>query len=165
MTAEDLLARKLELTLGFFARHRQRLLEDEELSALLKAHEHAFLKAQKAMEETGAASFCARCGREGRSCCGADMELHCDDALLLANLLVGVKFPSRRLYPKGCFFLGEEGCILRLRPLICRNFVCPELSAALGLEKTTLLQEALEEEARALFLVTERLKSFMAKGL
>ena len=164
MTAEDLLARKLEFVSGFFSRHHQRLLENEELSALLKAHEAAFLKAQQAMEETGAASFCARCGREGRSCCGADMELHCDDALLLANLLVGVRFPSRRLYPRGCFFLGEEGCLLRLRPLICRNFICPELSAALGIEKTAFLQEALEEEARALFLVTERLKSLMAKG-
>ncbi len=165
MTAEDVLTRKLSLVQRIYQKNRVLLSKDRELKRLLEAHAQAFEAGQKLMDETGAALFCARCGEAGRSCCGADMELHCDDALLVANLLVGVTFPSRRFDPKGCFFLGPKGCVLRLRPLIFRNFICPELSEFLGLERTALLQQALENEARLLFIVTDRLKAFFQKAL
>ncbi|HHI98204.1 MAG TPA: hypothetical protein ENJ96_10225 [Thermodesulfatator atlanticus] len=165
VTAEEILARKLSLARRFFEKYRQNLLKEPKITELLTAHGKAFARAQEVTIETGAASFCARCGREGRSCCGADMELHCDDALLVANLLAGVDFPRKRLWPKACFFLGPAGCVLKIRPLICRNFICPELATALGPEKVSSLQEALEEEARLLFWLTEEIKRWLIKGL
>jgi len=164
VTSEEILAQKLALTRKLWQKHRERLQQDDRLRELLSLHQRAFQHAQEVMRQTGAEAFCARCGREGTSCCGEDMELHCDDMLLLANLLCGVSLPSKRTFPKGCFFLGEEGCLLRIRPLICRNFICPELAEFLGPEETRRLQESLEEEALALFLLGERIRSLTLKG-
>ncbi len=158
MTSRELLHQKLTLTQKLWRKHASSLQRDATLRELLSRHQEAFRYVQETMRQIGAESFCARCGREGASCCGEDMELHSDEALLLANLLCGVSLPTKRTFPKGCFFLGDEGCLLRIRPLICRNFICPELSAYLGLEKVKLLQESLEEEARALFLLEERIR-------
>ena len=163
MTSRDLLTQKLDLLRRLWKAHRKTLTEDQELKHLLISHQRAFEKAQKVMKETGGEAFCARCGREKRSCCGEDMEFHCDDRLLLANLLCGVELPSQRIFENGCYFLGKEGCLLRIRPLICRNFICPELAAFLGTKKIALIQHSLEEEARALFFLEERISCLLAK--
>jgi len=164
VTVEEIISQKLALVRKIWQKHQKRLQQDPKVQELLFQHQKAFQHAQAVMRLTGAEAFCARCGRDGISCCGADMELHCDDALLVANLLCEVELPSQRAFPKGCFFLGEEGCILKVRPLICRNFICPELAAFLGPEKTRILQESLEGEARALFLLGEKIRSLVLKS-
>ncbi|NPB08769.1 MAG: hypothetical protein GXO17_00305 [Thermodesulfobacteria bacterium] len=159
MRARDLLARKLERVRALFDLHRARLQQDEDLKDLLSRYLRAFADTEAVAREVGLSDFCARCGREGwGTCCGEDMEFHCEDVLLLANLLLGVEFPTRRHQPKGCYFLGEEGCLLKVRPLICRNFICPELADHLGPENIRKVQQALGPEAETLFLLCLRLK-------
>ncbi|WP_157608084.1 hypothetical protein [Thermodesulfatator atlanticus] len=146
-----------------FETHRVALLEDQELNELLCLYEKAFERVQEEMKKTGAFEFCAECGRAGLSCCGNGMELDCDDILLVLNLLAGVRLPQKRKFPLGCFFLSETGCILKLRPLICRNFLCQDLKNAIGLANTIQIQQSLDEEAVILFKLTQRVKALLSK--
>jgi hypothetical protein len=159
MTSSELLDQKLRRILEIWDVYHLRLKRDKLLAHLLRDYLDAFAAAEKVHQETGLSSYCARCGREGRSsCCGEDMEFRCEDVLLLANLLAGVSFPDKRYSPKGCYFLGQEGCLLLVRPLICRNFICPELATHLGKTKLKQIQQALGPEAEALFRLCERLR-------
>ncbi len=159
MRAKDLLVQKISRVETIFHKYRLRLVRDETLSRFLSCYLEAVAASEAVAQETGLAAFCARCGREGLgTCCGEDMEFHCEDVLLLANLVLGVEIPSNRYRPEGCYFLGEEGCLLRVRPLICRNFLCPELVSFLGEEKVKAIQETLGPEAEALFRLCEYLR-------
>ncbi len=159
MRAEELLQRKLSRVKALYQRYGSFLSRDETLAHLLTRYLEAFEATEEVSRKMGLTSFCARCGQEGwGTCCGEDMEFHCEDVLLLANLLLGVSFPEKRFKARGCFFVGEKGCLLKVRPLICRNFICPELADFLGPQKVKAVQEALGPEAEALFLLCVHLR-------
>ncbi len=161
MKSSDVLAKLLANVAHKWQEYGSILKNDPEIKSLLDKHQKAFGHVQKVMQETGAALFCRDCGISSISCCGEGMELECEEALLLANLLLGVNIPNSRYFSTGCFFLDENGCVLKVRPLICRNFICPELKENLGLLKTRKLQEALDNEAFYLFLLLERIKEII----
>lgn len=159
MDSAALLAQKLEHVRKLWLACQAQLKEDVTFQALLQEYLRAFRRTEEIAQEVGLAEYCARCGQRGKgSCCGEDMEFHCEDVLLLANLACGVSLPPERHLPYGCFFLGPQGCLLQVRPLICRNFVCPDAARFLGLEKLRLLQEGMGPEAEALFRLCEYVK-------
>ena len=156
MDARELLEQKLKRVFYAWQQCQKILTQDETFKELLARYLEAFQHTEQVAQEVGLSAYCARCGERGQgSCCGEDMEFHCEDVLLLLNLACQVSLPKERYYPYGCFFLGAQGCILRVRPLICRNFICPEASFSLGVEKVSLIQQALGPEAEALFTLCE----------
>ncbi len=159
MTTQKFLEEKLKRVRNFYNLYHKKLSEDRIFNSLLIKFLKDFEATQKAFVEVGIDRICAKCGQTTKVCCGLGMELYCEDALLLINLYLGVPFPERRLKDHWCFFLTENGCLLRVRPLLCRNFFCDEIQELLPQEKLIYLQEALGPEAQTLFHLIERVKS------
>lgn len=116
----------------------------------------------QAIDASGMLTHCRRCEQErGGSCCGKGLEERYDAPLLLVNLLLGVTLPSVRGDQRSCLFLGPLGCSLLAREVICVNYVCTELSAAINpLALSTLrVKEGLELEA--LFKLRIRLDALL----
>jgi Fe-S-cluster containining protein len=81
--------------------------------------------------------------------------------LLFMNLLLNTDLPGQRLYPNRCFFLGHSGCILKIRPVICVNYLCLDLRELLPLEKLISLQHAQGNEIIKSFELEEALKALI----
>jgi hypothetical protein len=111
---------------------------------------------------SGVARACRLCDREeGGSCCGAGIEDHYTPELLLINLVLGVVLPESGTSAKSCHFLGERGCILSARDIICVNYLCARLRKTVPLEKLFRLQEANGSEMELLFLLHNRIRNFI----
>ena len=156
MTTQKFLQEKIARVREFFERYRERLAQDQEFNHLLAEYEKNFQATQAAFAQAGIDKICAQCGQTTKVCCGLGMELYCEDALLVVNLYLGVQFPEKRLKDHWCFFLTEKGCLLRVRPLLCRNYFCEDLQEALPHQELVRLQEALGPEAETLFALLER---------
>jgi len=48
------------------------------------------------------------------------------------NLMLGAGLPERRSRADSSYFLGQEGCGLKVRQMLCIDYLCPELEEALG---------------------------------
>ncbi len=121
-------------------------------------------RSQQISREFGIDSVCMKCDtEEGGSCCGKGIENYYDVAILLANLLLGVKLPGNRFDPSGCYFLGERGCVLGLRHTICVNYLCERLYKHLGQAKVIKLQSVYGEEIHLTFLLHEKILKFLEK--
>jgi hypothetical protein len=143
----------------------ERLEADPEVAALLKRLEGALLASQEAMERAGITALCRICEEEdGGSCCGAGIENRYDAVLLLINRLLGVALPdSRRVGKTSCFFLGDEGCLLDARQVICVNYICDIIQMKIEPAELNALRE---EEGRALdatFLLHKRISALIRK--
>ncbi|RLC24538.1 MAG: hypothetical protein DRH56_06545 [Deltaproteobacteria bacterium] len=146
-------------------RFGERLLRDGGLADSLRELETLAAASRRTMAAAGIVSLCAACElEEGGSCCGAGMENHYDGWLLLINLLMGVRFPGKRADPGSCFFLGKTGCVLKVRHVICVNYLCRKISDRIDPEKLAELREKEGEELTALFRFHERLKQCMGRG-
>lgn len=125
----------------------------QRLMARLKANLAASFQA---MIETGIVQACTRCDEEdGGSCCGAGIENRYNETLLLLNLLLGVDLPSERLQEGSCFFLGEEGCGLKVREVLCVNYLCQAIQKSMEPSHRDLIQEAVGAELETVFLLQE----------
>jgi hypothetical protein len=82
--------------------------------------------------------------------------------LLLLNLLLGVDLNQARSREDSCFFLGPRGCRLRVRSLLCIEYLCPELEEALGHEGVIRMQVATGGELEYSFLLCEAVKKRIA---
>ncbi|MEJ2586392.1 MAG: hypothetical protein P8165_02180 [Deltaproteobacteria bacterium] len=143
-------------------RFGERLLEDRRVSAQLNALRAASKACAAEMTRSGVRDMCRTCeADEGGSCCGAGLEDRYDGWLLLINCLLGVDLPSRRRFEKSCFFLGENGCRLLARHVICINYVCKKITDALPPSSMHPLREKEGEEIHALFLLNETIKRLL----
>ena len=114
------------------------------------------------MAASGIADECRQCEHdEGGSCCGAGLENKYSGTLLLINLLLGAKLPSKRTGPSNCHFLGDEGCRLLARHVICVNYICRKISDRIDPERIAILREAEGRELDILFLLNERVKKLL----
>jgi hypothetical protein len=111
---------------------------------------------------SGVARACELCDREeGGSCCGAGIEDRYTPELLLINLLLGVNLPESRHSSSSCHFLGECGCILAARDILCVNYLCARLQKTIRLEELFQLQEVNGSEMELLFLLYDRIRNFI----
>ncbi len=140
---------------------RPKLLEDPFLMEKLPLLEKAISKTRKAFEENGSFEFCAQCAAEGDKCCGIGLEWKVTPSEFFLNLLLCERKGKKLLYnlerPGDCLFLGENGCLLPMPPIFCRNFFCEKLSAFLGEERLKAIQNAMEDEANLSFVMCDYL--------
>lgn len=136
--------------------------EDEEIASLLRRLKAAISLSRDELIRSGVSALCRDCEEhEGGSCCGAGLENHYSSTLLLVNLLLGADIPSCGLGTSSCLFLGEEGCRLLARHVICINFICTKITDHVDPSKISTLREKEGEEVRLLFLLHERIKSVL----
>ncbi len=138
---------------------REKFKKDTYIKEKLKILSSAIEKTRSAFIETGSFEFCARCAQSGEKCCQSGLEWKLKREEFFINLLLaeekGVVLSFNLDRPEDCLFLGENGCILILTPLFCRNFFCDKLSSFLGYEKLIKIQQAMEDEARESFELSD----------
>ncbi len=134
------------------------LLRDREIRELLERLDKAIEKTWDCMRRLGVTDECRKCAEEIGSCCKRWVEDEHDEYILLINLLLGVKLPKERYKEDGCFFVGERGCRLRAREVICVNFLCDRVKEKIGLDGEIELQRIAGEELETLFILKDKIK-------
>jgi hypothetical protein len=141
------------------SRLRHGLLQDPAVARLLEELRSAVEDSRREMAEAGIVAICADCEkRGGGSCCGAGLENHYSGLLLLINLLLNVRLPTKRRDPASCFFLGKEGCQLLARHVLCINYLCKTITDAVDPDNIRCLREKEGVEIERLFLLHEHIK-------
>jgi len=159
VTLSSPIEEKIDRAEEYYQRFRGHLLKDRSIVELLHKLENAIHASHIEMTGAGIAKICRKCEQEeGGSCCGAGLENKYDWELLLINLLLDVNLPQKRHDPEGCFFLGETGCLLQARHVICINYVCKKITDLVDPQKLHKLREKEGEELNTLFLLHERIK-------
>ncbi len=147
-----------------FRRFGGLFLEEKQIVDLLREFEAAAMVSRQKMDEIGVVALCRECDQEeGGSCCGKGLENRYDPWLLLINKLLGVEFPQERQQEGGCFFLGESGCLLKARHVICINYVCKKITNSIQPALINDLREMEGAEIDALFMLNERIKGAFRK--
>lgn len=137
--------------------------QDERIVSLLREMAESAAASARVMGQVGVSEICMRCDtEEGGSCCGAGIETRYSRVLLLANLLMGIRLPTKRLYGDSCYFLGVRGCTLMARHVLCVNYLCSRIRRALSPEELWGLQQTTGREMELLFTLNEALKKKMA---
>ena len=140
------------------------LHEDEEIKALLLKFKEAVRESHEEMSVVGLDDECRECEeKEGGSCCGAGLENRYSGTLLLANLMLDRILPKYRNDPKGCFFLGDQGCTLLARHVICVNYICKKLLDRIDPKDLSVLREKEGVELDLLFTLHEKIKQYLRK--
>ncbi len=128
----------------------------------LEALERKISASRRAMAEFGVVEACRECEEsEGGSCCGAGIENKYNPALLVINLLLGVELHPRRKNAGSCYFLGRSGCVLKVRHILCINYLCAKIRNRLQPGRLIELQTITGHEMEAVFSVHEAVKKFM----
>lgn len=136
-----------------------RLLADPGIRDLMDRVRRAVRGSHEVMRDLGILRACMSCEREeGGSCCGKGLEDKYDGLLLLINRMAGVALPEHRSDPRSCFFLGEKGCLLLARHVICVNYLCKKITDLVPHEKLISLREREGEELDAVFRLHERVR-------
>jgi len=117
------------------------------------------------MSELKIVEICKHCDeQEGGSCCGTGMENKFDTFLLLVNLLLGVSLPEHHLRTESCYLLTDEGCVLKVRLVLCVDFLCDKILNRLSVEELLSLQKISGEELIAGFRLYEAIKKFLRQA-
>jgi hypothetical protein len=134
-------------------------LKDEKIAGLLSQFKSAVEASRQEMNKTGVVALCRECDQEeGGSCCGKGLENKYDGWLLLINRLLGVELPRVRQQADGCFFLGEKGCLLVARHVICINYMCKKITKNIQPSALNTLREMEGAEINCLFMLNEQVK-------
>lgn len=153
---------KIETARQLFEEYGVLLRTDARVAARLECAREKIEQSRKAGVESGVAAACRRCDEEeGGSCCGAGIENRYTPVLLLANLLMGKSLPLERRSENGCHFLGETGCRLDARHVLCVNYLCTRIQKELPARELIRLQNIIGEEMDAVFLLHETIKKAM----
>ena len=112
----------------FYVRFGETMLADARIMELLEKYRNAIAETQEKMKQSGVVRTCTICAVEEKGgCCFNGVEEWYDALLLFINLLMGVRLPDSREIPKGCLFVGENGCRLIARFHFCINYLCHKL--------------------------------------
>lgn len=143
---------------------RDTLLDDETVALLCRELKDAIRESHSAMNRLGIVDECRTCEESrGGSCCGLGLENYYSGTLLLINLLLGIDLPDERSDAKSCFFLGNKGCLLAVRDVICINYLCEEITSRFPPEKIAGLREREGVEVRLLCNLNERILELLAE--
>ena len=152
---------KIEFARDLFADARDALKRNHPISRLLRKLEKSIEINRQAMLDLGIVEACKRCDEEeGASCCGAGLENKFDAYLLLMNLLLGVSLPTFRQRADSCFLLRETGCVLKVRLVLCVDFLCPKILRALARDDLIRLQTVSGDELVTGFMAYDAIKKF-----
>lgn len=141
----------------------EKLGADPRVLQLLEKLEAQWRASWQVMEETGIVASCRHCEEEeGGSCCGRDIENRYNETLLLLNLLCGLSLPDERSHANSCIFLGDSGCRLKVRDVICVNYLCTDVQKRLSHEDLVRVQQTVGNELDTVFLLHETVKKILA---
>jgi len=156
----DILVReRIESALSLHRSWEARLRQDALISAGLDKLAGSLEAGRRLMLALGMVRACRWCEEaEGGSCCGLGIENRYGDILLLLNLLLGVTLPARREKPDSCYFLNQEGCCLRVRHVLCVNYLCGRLKETLSREGLIALQTLQGQELNSGFVLHEAVR-------
>ncbi len=147
---------------SFFREYGTLFFENEKITALLRTFRAATEEATRTMDGIGVVDLCRKCDlEEGGSCCGRGLENKYDGWLLLINRLLQVSLPLARQQPEGCLFLGEEGCLLKARHVICINYMCRKITENIQPAALGTLREMEGREIDTLFILKEAVKGLV----
>ena len=153
---------KIKTAEAYYLKEKETFLSDRRLMELLRDLKIAIRDSRQTMEEIGLIPFCRDCEeKEGGSCCGKGLENKYSEKLLLINFLLGISLPKTRYDQKSCFFLGNKGCLLAARHVICVNYLCAKINNSISQDKILLLREKEGIELDLLFLAYERVKKLL----
>jgi len=83
---------------------------------------------QNQMAAMHMSTLCSQCGsQKGGGCCSIVMANETDAVLFLMNMLLGREITRYRDDGFECFFLGNKGCTLLLKPFFCLNYNCKKI--------------------------------------
>jgi len=140
------------------------LLQDEGCRKLLHQLNRNIDATKSEMVATGVVKECADCAMNGDgTCCGKQTGYKYDSILLLINLLLRMSLSPKSQDPYLCYFLTREGCSLRARHVICVNYLCKRLRAAIPHDRLVRLQGIAGEEIDLLFILEEYIKKKIRK--
>ena len=155
---------KISCANKIFNTYSEQLQNNKGLNLILKEYRRAIDNTWHIMNDTGICEICTKCAvEEGGSCCGDGIENKFDVVLLLINLFFGCSLPDAREIDNGCWFLGERGCKLIARQVICVNYLCKKIYKEVPLSKIHKLQDAILKETERLFIAEESLKKELLK--
>ena len=153
---------KIKTAEAYYLKEKETFLSDRRLMELLRDLKIAIRDSRQTMEEIGLIPLCRDCEeKEGGSCCGKGLENKYSETLLLINFLLGISLPKTRYDQKSCFFLGNKGCLLAARHVICVNYLCAKINNSISQDKILLLREKEGIELDLLFLAYERVKKLL----
>lgn len=155
---------KIRIARELYERWGAALGRNEPIQQLLGSLREKARASSESMRELGVADECRRCDQEeGGSCCGAGIENRYTVTLLLMNLLLGGDLPDVRRYKDSCFFLGESGCRLKARHILCVNYLCLRIQKKLPPDDLIDLQNVAGEEMDMVFIIHEAIKKSLSQ--
>ncbi|SPF46699.1 conserved hypothetical protein [Syntrophobacter sp. SbD1] len=156
---------KIRIAKGLFDRWNDALRMDSGISVQLRELSARVEASGNFCLSSGVARACSLCDlEEGGSCCGAGIEDRYTPELLLINLMLGARLAESENSTKSCRFLGERGCVLAARDILCVNYLCIRLQKTIPPEKLLQLQEVNGLEMELLFLLHNRIRNFIRQN-
>ena len=150
---------KIDQAHRLYAAWGESLRQDPSIRTLLNKLQGCIEKTKGSMLKLGVVAECKHCEeKEGGSCCGTGIEKKYDVELLLMNLLLEVSLQDKQPSQNSCYFLGEKGCKLTARDVLCVNYICEKLRKKLTIEELIVLQTCAGEELDTLFILHEAIK-------
>jgi hypothetical protein len=150
---------KIEQTHELYSACGDSLRQNRSVRTLLNTLQECIENTKDSMLKFGVVAECKHCEeQEGGSCCGTGIENKYDVELLLVNLLLEASLRDQQPGQNSCYFLGEKGCTLRARHVLCVNYICEKLQKKLTREQLIELQTCAGEELDTLFILHEVIK-------
>ncbi|MBO8181520.1 MAG: hypothetical protein H0Z28_01855 [Archaeoglobus sp.] len=134
---------------------------DDKIEKLLSQLDQAIDESRKIMEGVGVTKACRECGDV--SCCGKGIEEKYEVTTLLINLLLGVEIQKGDA--EGCYFLTKSGCSLKVREVLCVNYLCDKIRRSLSHDDLVAVQETCGKELDILFSLSELIKRKIRENL
>jgi len=158
-TTSPTIQEKIEQAQDLFESCGDSLRENPSIRTLLNKLQECIENTKDSMLKLGVVAECEHCEeQEGGSCCGTGIENKYDVELLLVNLLLEASLRDQQPSQNSCYFLGEKGCKLTARHVLCVNYMCQKLQKKLAREQLISLQTCAGEELDTLFILHEAIK-------
>jgi hypothetical protein len=158
-TTSPTIQEKIEQAHNLFETCGDSLRENPSIRTLLNKLQECIENTKDSMFKLGVVAECKHCEeQEGGSCCGTGIENKYDVELLLVNLLLEASLRDQQPSQNSCYFLGEKGCKLTARHVLCVNYICQKLQKKLAREQLISLQTCAGEELDTLFILHEAIK-------
>ena len=117
---------------ALYSMYGEDILLDNKCSSLLEELNTSVEDSWKLMKELGVVDTCSACAdKKAGGCCHFGIETCYPDMILLMNLLLGIAIPEQRKLENNCLFVGEHGCLIKVRFKTCIHHLCPEIKKSL----------------------------------
>ncbi|NIQ89234.1 MAG: hypothetical protein GWN93_09215, partial [Deltaproteobacteria bacterium] len=77
------------------------------------------------------------------------------------NLLLDVSLPEGHRRPDSCYLLTDKGCRLKVRLVLCVDFLCPKILHTMSQGDLIRLQEVSGDELTTGFVLYDAIKKFL----